>query len=212
MARVSGADLAYTRLREQIISGTLKPGARITEPELAADLGLSRTPIREALRRLEAEALVQALNNGGTIVTPLDADSVQHIGLLRSRIESLLARQATLRISEEELAELERIVKLGHRLVDDDEEVLRLGKEFHQIINRASENIWGQAMLRQIIGHVDRVRSLSTANPGRSEVAVAEHDRIFRALQSRDPDLVEQEVRGHIERGLDSAEVSLSSS
>lgn len=212
MARVSGADLAYTRLREQIISGTLKPGARITEPELAADLGLSRTPIREALRRLEAEALVQALNNGGTIVTPLDADSVQHIGLLRSRIESLLARQATLRISEEELAELERIVKLGHRLVDDDEEVLRLGKEFHQIINRASGNIWGQAMLRQIIGHVDRVRSLSTANPGRSEVAVAEHDRIFRALQSRDPDLVEQEVRGHIERGLDSAEVSLSSS
>lgn len=209
--RVSGAELAYKALREQIISGALKPGARITEPELAADLGLSRTPIREALRRLEAESLVQALNNGGTIVAPLDADSVKHIGLLRSRIESLLARQATLLITDDELSELERIVNLGHRLVDDDEEVLRLGKEFHQIINRASGNAWGQEMLRQIIGHVDRMRSLSTANPGRSEVAVAEHDRIFRALLQRDPELVEQEVRSHIERGLDSAETSLSS-
>ncbi|MGB3413651.1 MAG: GntR family transcriptional regulator [Microbacteriaceae bacterium] len=199
--RATGQSSAYQTLRAQIIAGELAPGSRITEDELASSLGLSRTPVREALRQLKAEALVQQLANGNTIVTEINKESAAQIGLLRSRIEGALVREACGRLSAENLSELERLVTLSFRLFDDDGEVMRLGKDFHQIIHRASGNIWGQTMLHQINGHVDRLRSLSTVQRGRGMAASREHEAIYLALKAEDADTAERLMQEHIVQG-----------
>lgn len=208
--RTNGPNGAYQQLRAQIISGELAPGSRVTEDELATLLGVSRTPVREALRQLKAEALVNQLPNGNTVVTEIDKESAAQIGLLRSRLEGALVREATHKLSEQDLAELERLVSLSFRLYDDDGEVLRLGKEFHQIILTASGNSWGQTMLHQITGHVDRLRSLSTVQRGRGMAASREHEAIFLALKARDADRAEKLMQEHIAEGSSLAGLAMS--
>lgn len=198
MARSSSQHSAYQQLRQQIISGELAPGERVTEEELATSLGLSRTPVREALRQLKAEALVEQLANGNTVVTAITEETATQIGLIRSRLEGALTREACHNLTDAQLAQLERLVQLSYRLFDDEQEVLRLGKEFHQIIHEASGNIWGLSMLRQINGHVDRLRSIATVQIGRSKQASGEHEQIYLALQNKDADLAEKLMQEHI--------------
>jgi DNA-binding GntR family transcriptional regulator len=205
LRRQSGAHAAYELLRARIISGEISPGTRLTEPELASALGVSRTPVREALRLLIAEGLVDQLPNGGSRVTPLNPADIRRVYDVRARLEGLMARDACVRMTPAHLDDLARLIDLMERLRGEETEVLRLGREFHGRIAEIADNPWCEQLLRQIRGHVDRYRSLSTREPGRPDRAVAEHKAIFEALSAGDPERAEQAMRQHVEQSATSA-------
>ncbi|MGO3485232.1 MAG: GntR family transcriptional regulator, partial [Cellulosimicrobium funkei] len=125
--RQSGARAVYDLLRGRIIDGSLAPDARLTEPVLSAELGVSRTPVREALRLLQAEALVVELPTGGVRVAPLDLADARRVYDVRARLEGLLARDACERATPDDVARLARLVTLMDAVRDHEDEVLRIG-------------------------------------------------------------------------------------
>ncbi|WP_286217011.1 GntR family transcriptional regulator [Paraoerskovia sediminicola] len=198
--RQSGARLVYEHLRAEIVAGDLAPGERLTEPVLAERLGVSRTPVREALRLLQAEDLVEQQATGGMCVAPLDAGDLGRVYDVRSRLEGLLARDACLRATAADVAELERLVDLMERMHDDETEVLRIGGEFHGLIERVAANRWGAALLRQIRGHVDRYRALAAHERMGGTDHIEEHRAVAEAIASGDPDRAEAAMRRHVDR------------
>lgn len=203
--RQSGAEAVHAALREEIITGRLPPGERLLEHELAQSLGVSRTPVREALRLLLGEQLVERRATSGLQVTPLYARDIHNIYELRARLEGLLARDACSRLSDAGLLALRERIDQMSLLRDHEKEVIRVGREFHAIIERAADNRWCLHLLQQIRGHVDRYRALSTSSPGRSADAISEHSAIYGALAAGDEDASESVMREHVYRGADSA-------
>lgn len=207
--RQSGARAVYDLLRGRIIDGSLAPDARLTEPVLSAELGVSRTPVREALRLLQAEALVVELPTGGVRVAPLDVADARRVYDVRARLEGLLARDACERATHDDVARLERLVTLMDAVRDHEDEVLRVGAQFHGEIEALADNRWASALLRQIRGHVDRYRALAARRRVGTSDHVDEHRAVATAVASRDPDAAESAMRAHIERSAALAEQSL---
>ncbi|MET1064098.1 MAG: GntR family transcriptional regulator [Arthrobacter sp.] len=191
---------AYLQLREWIIAGDLAPESQLSEPELAKMLGFSRTPVREALTILVADGLVVRLPTGRAIVAPLSVEEIQHVYDVRSRLEGLIARDASLRISSADRAELERKVVLMERLSDDYVEVVRIGADFHRQLEEVSGNVICSNLIQTLRGHVDRYRAFTTREPGRSNQAASEHRDVFEAVMSGVPDRAEATMRLHIDQ------------
>nr|WP_240949345.1 GntR family transcriptional regulator [Cellulosimicrobium aquatile] len=207
--RQSGARAVYDLLRGRIIDGSLAPDARLTEPVLSAELGVSRTPVREALRLLQAEALVVELPTGGVRVAPLDLADARRVYDVRARLEGLLARDACERATPDDVARLARLVTLMDAVRDHEDEVLRIGAQFHGEIEALADNRWGSALLRQIRGHVDRYRALAARRRVGTTDHVDEHRAVADAIASRDAAAAEAAMRAHIERSAALAEQSL---
>ncbi|QDW61263.1 GntR family transcriptional regulator [Oerskovia sp. KBS0722] len=198
--RQSGARSVYDLLRQRIIDGTLAADARLTEPVLSAQLGVSRTPVREALRLLQAEALVVEQPTGGVRVAPLAVTDLHRVYDVRARLEGLLARDACERARPADVARLSRLVDLMDAVRDHEDEVLRIGAQFHGEIATLADNRWCSELLRQIRGHVDRYRSLSARERVGTTDHVDEHREVASAIASGDPDAAERAMREHIER------------
>ncbi len=207
--RSSGALTVYTTVRAQIIDGTLAPDLRLTEPELAHSLGVSRTPVREALRLLMAEGLVLQQVTGGMRVAPLRSDDLNRIYDIRARLEGLLARDAAARMDVRFRHELLGIVEVMERTRGVDGDVLDLGRQFHAKIAECADNRWCVQLLHQIRGHVDRFRAWSTSDPGRPDEAVTEHGKILQALLAGDPDAAERAMLAHVARSAHAARRAL---
>ncbi len=198
--RQSGARAVYDLLRQRIIDGTLAADERLTEPVLSARLGVSRTPVREALRLLQAEALVVEQPTGGVRVAPLAVTDLHRVYDVRARLEGLLARDACERARPADVERLSRLVDLMDAVRDHEDEVLRIGAQFHGQIEALADNRWCSELLRQIRGHVDRYRSLSARERVGTTDHVDEHRAVARAIASGDPDAAERAMREHIER------------
>ncbi|RXR27046.1 GntR family transcriptional regulator [Oerskovia turbata] len=198
--RQSGARAVYELLRSRIIDGSLAADTRLTEPVLAAQLGVSRTPVREALRLLQAEALVVEQPTGGVRVAPLAVNDLHRVYDVRARLEGLLARDACERAQPADVARLSRLVDLMDTVRDHEDEVLRIGAQFHGEIATLADNRWCSELLRQIRGHVDRYRSLSARERVGTTDHVDEHRAVASAIASGDPDAAERAMREHIER------------
>lgn len=198
--RQSGARAVYDLLRQRIIDGTLAADARLTEPVLSAQLGVSRTPVREALRLLQAEALVVEQPTGGVRVAPLAVTDLHRVYDVRARLEGLLARDACERARPADVERLSRLVDLMDAVRDHEDEVLRIGAQFHGEIAALADNRWCSELLRQIRGHVDRYRSLSARERVGTTDHVDEHREVASAIASGDPDAAERAMRAHIER------------
>ncbi|MFF3065451.1 GntR family transcriptional regulator [Oerskovia sp. NPDC057915] len=198
--RQSGARAVYDLLRSRIIDGTLAADARLTEPVLSAQLGVSRTPVREALRLLQAEALVVEQPTGGVRVAPLAVTDLHRVYDVRARLEGLLARDACERAQSGDVERLARLVVLMDAVRDHEDEVLRIGAQFHGEIEALADNRWCSELLRQIRGHVDRYRSLSARERVGTTDHVDEHRAVASAIASGDPDAAERAMREHIER------------
>lgn len=209
VALAPGLEAVYQRLRTAIIDGRLRPDERLTEPALADLLDVSRTPVREALRLLLAEGLVQRQVPGGLRVAPLRREDADRIFDLRARLEGLLARDACLRLDDAGEARLRRLVTLMEHLAEDELEVLRLGREFHETIAEIADHPWCSQLLRGIRGHVDRYRTWATSAPGRPGQAVAEHRTILDALAARDPEAAERMMQEHVIRSADAVRRAL---
>ncbi|MBD7980451.1 MULTISPECIES: GntR family transcriptional regulator [Oerskovia] len=198
--RQSGARAVYDLLRQRIIDGSLAADERLTEPVLSARLGVSRTPVREALRLLQAEALVVEQPTGGVRVAPLAVTDLHRVYDVRARLEGLLARDACERARPADVQQLARLVSLMDAVRDHEDEVLRIGAQFHGQIEALADNRWCSELLRQIRGHVDRYRSLSARERVGTTDHVDEHREVARAIASGDPDAAERAMREHIER------------
>lgn len=196
--RVSGAQVVYATLHDQITSLQLPPGTRLQETELAASHRVSRTPLREALRMLLADGLVQQLPTGGMVVAPLDPEQMRDLYEVRSVLEGVIARQACERLGDADIAALEALVDQMRRLVDYPEEMLRLGNAFHARLLEVSGNRYAEQVLTLLRGHLRRYQALTATLDPRRREASGEHSAILDALRARDADLAETRMRDHV--------------
>ena len=193
-------DIVFDALRESIITGRLAPGERLMEIQLAEDMGVSRTPVREAIRKLELEGFVAIIPRKGTYVAGLSMKQITEVFEVRAALEGFAASLAAERISDDELHELERLCKsMSHRSEDDAlEEIVSLDEAFHDIIFTASRN----AKLSQIIGNlreqIHRYRVASLNYPGRLILTSQEHQNIVDALVRKDQEAAREAVCEHV--------------
>ncbi|MBI4081718.1 MAG: GntR family transcriptional regulator [Candidatus Lambdaproteobacteria bacterium] len=196
------ADEVTRVLRDAILEGRLLPGRRLTEPELAQQLGVSRTPIREALRELEHEGLLQRVPGRGTIVAEISSQDVEEIYAVKSALESAAVRSACARISGAELAELERLLQRMKALAEAGDLLpySRISREFHELLIRSSGNRWLEETYRTLDVRIQQLRIYALATPSRPRVSVAEHEAILAAVRQRDAAAAEGLIRDHVER------------
>jgi DNA-binding GntR family transcriptional regulator len=190
----------YRILRERILQGFLPPGTRLVEANLAHRLGTSRTPVREALHRLEQEGLVRPAGRRGVVVVGLDLADIQEIMGLREVLESHAAGLAAVRITEREFGILERALRHAERAIQegDPHALLQWNTRFHDGIVAAS----GSRRLRDLINRLSEVilayRKLTLQVPGLPARSHQEHVAILEALRRRDREVAETLMRAHI--------------
>lgn len=189
----------YEQLRSLIVERRLEPGAPLSAPELADQLGVSRTPVREAIATLVVEGLAVRRGTNRTMVAPVSVEELGHVFDTRARLEGLIASDAARRVTDADLVVLERQILLQDRLRDDYTQVVRFGAEFHDELQRISGNGLAENLLRIVRGHVDRYRALTSARPGRASEAADEHRGVFEAVVARDPERAEAVMREHID-------------
>lgn len=201
----------YGRLRGAIISGVLPPDTRLYEHRLAIDLGVSRTPVREALAMLDAEELVVSTRNRGTIVRRVSASEVQEIYEVRAVLEGHAARLAAERITPEQLSVLKQLDAEMNRALhggwdDDDERVRKLGElnaEFHRTIAAAAGN---RVLARTMASLLDTplyARAYHTYTAPGKRASISDHSRMIELLAAGNADACEQFWREHLYRGRD---------
>nr|WP_254055715.1 GntR family transcriptional regulator [Ruegeria sp. EL01] len=189
---------AYQRLLEEIRDGTLLPGDRLREIELSERLGVSRTPIREAIRQLEADGLVTHVPRLGATVRSLDYAEVMELYEMRAVLEGTAARLAARAASDVELDELE---VLNDRLAEagTGPDAARINRIFHATLLDAAKNRFLAKSMLSLQKALLILGPSQLLDSGRAETAVAEHRHIMAALKSRDGAAAETEMRAHIQ-------------
>ena len=196
---ISLAEQVFDRLETEILSGKYQHGEMLTELGLCADLGVSRTPIREALRRLEQEHIVE-MTPRGILVLGVSQRDLSDILEIRSRIEGLAARMAAERITDEEIAQLRETIELQEFYVPkkDAARINGMDSQFHQMIYRFSGSTPLYDTLMPLHKKVLKYRHASVQNEVRSVDSSMEHRAIFEAIAAHDPDLAEERMKSHI--------------
>ena len=192
----------YDRLKDAIITGTLRPLERISENKVAADFGLSRTPVRQALQRLEAEGLIQVVPKRGSFVSRPTVEDILEIYQIRTPLEGVCARVAAERIEEEQLVLLDRLVKIeqGRGPGKAPDRSLRAAAQFHAVIAGCSRNQRMATLLADLQNQVHRVRVLWPSTVARLTDTWMEHARIVDALRAHDGAEAERLMVEHLER------------
>lgn len=190
----------FERLEGDILNGRYRPGDSFTESRVAQELGVSRTPVREAIRQLELEGLVDYVPNKGATVMGLSEEDIRDIGEIRTKIEGIAARRATSMITEAQLSELRGILALEafHTERGDTEPLTRLDSRFHEIIFQASGSRLLNRTLRSFHHYIQRARSLSMKAMDRAEKTLGEHRAILVALEEKDQDRAETLMVHHV--------------
>ncbi|MGB7319247.1 MAG: GntR family transcriptional regulator [Planktotalea sp.] len=193
----TGQTDAYSLILEAIDIGVFKPGDRLVENDLAERFGVSRTPIREAMQRLETQSLLTR-DGRSLIVASLSHNQMSELYVVRAELEGLAARLAAQHATEEEVQVLREMVEEDRKLMRDPSALSRANRRFHKQIHLASHN---RFLVRQL-GLVHRSMALmattSLAAEGRGEVAMEEHNAIVEAIARRDADGACQALRDHI--------------
>ena len=193
---------AYTLILEAIDMGIFKPGDRLVESDLAERFGVSRTPIREALQRLETQSLL-ARDGRSLIVASLDHNQLAELYVVRAELEGLAASLAARHATEEEVRVLRDMVDDDRQLLGDPQALARANRRFHKQIHLASHNRYLLLQLDLVHRTMARLATTSLAAEGRSEVALAEHDAIVRAIEARDGDAADEALRRHISKAFE---------
>lgn len=200
------ADLAYTTLRSGILAGRYPPGERLGEIEVAAEIGMSRTPVREALRRLDSEGLVEVLPNRGARVRTWTVDDLEQTYELRAVLEGLGARRAATRITADQLAELDRLAgemvrcdpSLGHRPAGDFDDLAALNGRFHAVIVTASGSSRLAATLAGLVQLPLVMKTYRRYTPSALARSHAHHRELVDALTAGDGVWAESVMRSHV--------------
>jgi len=191
---------AYNHLESAILTGKLKPRERLVEKDLAERLGMSRTPIREALRRLEERGMVRILPHRGAVVSDISPSDVENIYAVRTYLEVLAARLAAQRISPEGLDRVAEMEAAHAKLAGGrDVRALMLANDrFHDSIYVATENPCLVELIQQLRRQVHVVRFNAWAQPERIARSVAEHRQMVQAMEVRDEDRLAELTQEHL--------------
>jgi DNA-binding GntR family transcriptional regulator len=184
----------YVALRDAIVSAALEPGRQLSENELAALLGVSRTPIREALQRLREERLVAIVPQLGTFVTRISTSAVGDAQFVREALECAAIRETAVRVSDHDVAALEEVT----RDAADFDGFYVLDDELHQALCDLSGHEIAWSLSQRAKGHLNRVRRLSLPEPGYLAEMIEEHRAVVAAVAARDPDAAERALRHHL--------------
>ena len=194
-------DVVFENLRTAILEGNLKAGQRLMEVQLAEQLGVSRTPIREAIRKLELEGLVVMLPRKGAYVANMSFKDLIDVLEIRSSLEGLAASLAAERLREEDISDLERVAKEFEKSVReaDIDNVLKKDVEFHEKIFLMANNKKLYQLITSLWEQVHRFRVTYVSNYDASLSLVDEHNRILEAIKSGDCELAKKYATEHIE-------------
>lgn len=204
-------EIIYEYLREAILDGRLKPGERLVERDLAEKFKASRTPIREALRKLETEEFLEYLPRRGDIVKGVNQDDIEEVYALREVLETVGVRHGINRLTEAEILSLRSVVEktsqahLEQRVPD----VIAGLREFDAILLNASNMKRLKVFVNSLQESLRSYRKINLMNPDRRARAVREHQEIFAAIAARDAAKAEDLVREHIRAARDSLLESL---
>lgn len=188
---------AYSLILEAIDLGEYKPGDRLVESDLAERFGVSRTPIREALQRLETQSLL-ARDGRSLIVASLGHNQMAELYVVRRELEGLAARLAARHATAEEITVLRAMVEADNALVEDPVALSRANRRFHKQIHLASHNRYLVQQLDLVHRTMALMATTSLAADGRGEIAQAEHDRIVKAIETRNESEAEAALQDHI--------------
>lgn len=195
------ADQVYDALVNAIVTGELAPGSKISEPELARRFGMSRGPLREAIRRLEARRLVTRTAHVGARVVELKRDVLIEMFVLREALEGMAARLAAERMEDGEIAELEALLEAHEKSLERDNVYYQREHDwdFHyRIVKGARSPMIEEALCGDLYQLFKLYRYQHKTSPGRAPRALTEHRRVVEALKDRDADLAELLMRRHI--------------
>lgn len=190
----------FHKLRDDILSGRYKEHEELREVAIGEELGVSRTPVREAFRQLELEGLIQIIPNKGAYVTGITPKDVKDIYMIRSRLEGLCARWATEHITPEQMAEMEENVYLAkfHAEKGHWDQLWELDNRFHDIMYEACDSKMLEHQLKDFHQYVLRVRKKTLNSANRGTKSNEEHEGIMEAIKAGDADLAEQLAHQHM--------------
>jgi len=193
-------EMVFESLREAIILGRLKPGERLMEIQLAEEMGVSRTPVREAIRKLELEGFVVMVPRKGAYVAGISLKDIADVFEVRAALEGLAAGLAAERITEEEMDELERsLFKISTGVEEDFNAIVEGDSSFHDLIYKASRNQRLVSIITHLKEQIHRFRMTSLSQPGRTKIALDEHKMIVEAICDRNVELAQTLAREHVE-------------
>jgi DNA-binding GntR family transcriptional regulator len=203
----SAGEAAADLIRRAILDGTLVPGQRLTEESLASDLRISRTPVREALRVLQAEGLVESTPYQGSTVRAYALDDLDDIYQLRALLEGYAARRAALRIDDEGVeklrASVERLVALGDATDDNVAQIVDENLYFHTTILNIAGSLRLADMVRKVIELPLVYKAYHWYSPDQKRLSEHAHEQLVQVLASRDADRAELTMRAHVYEGRD---------
>lgn len=197
-AQTSRAEHAYQQLLEGILNGSLPPGSRIREVELAQWLAISRTPVREALRRLESEGLICNAPHKGMSVAELDYQAVMELYQMREVLEGTAAYLAAQHASDAEVYNLRELYQQQQTLIADSAAQAINNRAFHNAIYHAAHNRYLLKSLNSLRDAMALLGATTYQLPDRSHTALAEHESIVVAIEAHDSVAAEQAARDHI--------------
>jgi len=192
--------MVFTRLREDILSGKYEAGEELKEIAIGDELGVSRTPVREALRQLELEGLVKIIPNKGAYVAGISSKDVHDIYMIRSYLEGLCARWACENITQEQIDAIEEVIYLSdfHIKKKHFEQIVELDTKFHELLYAScGSKILGH-LLRDYHQYVHSIRKITLSDPDRARNSNSEHTAILEAIRNRDADNAEKLAHEHI--------------
>lgn len=189
---------AYRHIRAAIQSGQLKPGERLREVELAESIGLSRTPIREALARLESDGLIVHDATRGIVVAELDYSMVTELYYMREVLEGTAARLTARHASEVEISILEDLCRQYEAALGDEAQLEISNRQFHDTLYRCSHNRYLVNMLTVLHDALSLLGNTTLGSPERAAETLKEHEAVVAAIRERDADGAEQALRAHI--------------
>ena len=192
-------------LRQQIFNRALEPGSWIDELKIADEYGISRTPLREALKVLAAEGLVTMKVRRGAYVTEVNEKDLSDVYHLLSLLESDAAGVVAARATSDQLKELQDLRAELEAAVDDRERFFAVNERFHMRVLEISDNRWRSQMVADLRKVMKLNRHNSLLKSGRIQESLAEHRAVMAALAARDADTTVQNMRAHFANGLEAA-------
>lgn len=194
-------DVVVENIRKAIISGQFPAGMRLMELQLAEEMGVSRTPVREAIRKMELEGLVVMVPRRGAYVADISIKDINEVYEVRTALDVLSAGLAAERIDKDQIREMQELLAVEPGLVEakDYPKIVENDTAFHDVIYRASGNKRCMNIISNLREQITVIRGRSMTYPGRLEVMIKEHQAIFDAIASGNVEKAQKAVRTHME-------------
>ncbi len=200
--RINGStrDYVYKTIRDKIVNWELEPGLKISEKEVASNLLVSRTPVREAFLQLAQEDLLGIYPQSGTIVSKIDLNLVEEARFVREKIERAVVRELCNGLDENVVFQLETNLAMQTICLEKGtyQRLFELDEEFHRILFEGYNKLRTWTFIRQMNSHFDRLRVLRLASNTDWNVVVSQHQEIYKAILEKNPDVAEEVMAKHL--------------